>query len=341
MKKKRFQILLFVFIFFSLKYNAATCIALGNGDWATPALWSCGHIPTCGDSVVIPAGKTVTISSQQNNSGCGAPMQITVYGTIKFNSGSKLQMACGSAIYIMSGGSIQPGTGGGNANYIQICGTTYWNAGMGTLSGPQCVPSTLPNCSAALPVELISFTASECYTNKICLTWITATEKNNSYFDIERSSNAIDFETLFYVNSQAINGNSSVKINYEAADEKPVEGLSYYRLKQVDKDQSFIYSSIISVNTVPEKNFRFVIYPNPNSGEFSANISGLENNHEIKIILRDMKGAVLFMSSFYTKEASSTIPIIPQSKLISGTYVCSLYLEEIEYKVKVLVNTRE
>lgn len=328
-------------LFFVFQQKAATCIALANGDWATATNWSCGHVPTCGDSVVIPAGRTVTITSQQNNSACGAPMQLTIYGTLKFNTGSKLQMACGSAIYIMSGGSIQPGTGGGNANYVQICGVTYWNASMGTIAGPQCLPATAPNCSAALPIELISFTASVCVNEKVCLKWATATEKNNSYFDVQRSLNASDFETLLYVNSKSVNGNSSSTLNYEAIDENPISGVSYYRLKQVDKDMTFHNSSIISVNNVIEKNIRFIIYPNPNLGEFSADISGLQNNHLITLILRDLKGVSVYETTFYTKEEANTIlKIVPKTKLPEGTYICSLYLEEIEYQVKVLVTER-
>lgn len=338
MKKiKGFYYYVLFILLFNYQQKAATCTALANGDWAVAATWSCGQVPTCGDSIVIPAGITVTITSQQNKSACGAAMKLTIYGTLKFNAGSKLQMPCGSAVYVMQGGSIQAGNGGGNSNYIEICNVTLWKASDGPLSGPTCLPANGPNCSAVLPVELISFTATSCMSDKVCLNWVTATEKNNSYFDVERSLNASDFQTLFYVNSKSTNGTSTSALNYEEVDEKALSGISYYRLKQVDKDMTFRYSSIISVNNVVEKNIRFIVYPNPNLGEFSADISGLENNHEIKIILHDLQGISLFEGSYFTNESGSTFKIVPKTKLKAGTYICSLYLEEIEYQVKVLI----
>jgi len=285
------------------------------------------------------AAHTVTISSQQDYMGCGgAPMKITVYGTLYFVTGNKLKMPCGSAVYLMPGGSVNPGGGGGNSNTIEICSDVYWKAGDGPLTGPSCLPPTQPGCGAILPVELVSFTGNACSDNKVCLQWVTATEKNNEYFDVERSSDAVDFNALFYVNTKAVNGNSNTKLTYDALDTNPVAGTSYYRLKQVDKDRRFTYSPIVAVEIIPEKNIKFVVYPNPNSGEFTADISGLENNHEIKVVLRDMKGRSLFESSFYTFDQNANIQIVPQSKLKSGIYICSLYLEEIEYKVKVVVD---
>ncbi len=139
----------------SLSSKAVLCVALGNGDWNTAANWSCGVKPGCGDSVVIPAAFTLTITSQQDYSSCASGPNIVIYGVLKFDNGNKLKLPCDARVYIMPGGSIQPGTGGGNSNYIEICNDIVWNAAAGNLTGPSCLPSTAPWClGVVLPVKL-------------------------------------------------------------------------------------------------------------------------------------------------------------------------------------------
>ncbi|MDO9001441.1 MAG: hypothetical protein Q7W45_16870 [Bacteroidota bacterium] len=337
MKKSLFVLF---FLLAVAQSKAATCIALFNTDWATAGSWSCGFVPGCGDSIVIPAGITVTITSQQDYSGCpaNAPMKITIYGTLKFTNGNKLKLNCESIIYIFPGGSIQPGTGGGNSNYIEVCGDNYWNAASGPLSGPTCIPPSTPGCGVVLPIELINLTGKP-NNGFIELSWITATEKNSNYFDVERSSDATDFIKKITVNSKAPNGNSSTQLDYFCTDNDPLFDVSYYRLKQVDFNGLFSYSKVISVNYLKAKNIRFVIYPNPNNGEFTADISGIENNHEVSLILKGPKGRILYESKFYFNEQNdSKFQIIPDTKLAAGIYVCTLIIEEIEYNVKVIVS---
>ncbi|MBK7667472.1 MAG: T9SS type A sorting domain-containing protein [Sphingobacteriaceae bacterium] len=118
-----------------------------------------------------------------------------------------------------------------------------------------------------------------------------------------------------------------------------MNGISYYRLKQFDTDGSFHFSNIISINVIKEKNVKFIVYPNPNKGEFTADISGIENNHEVQISLRDEKGATVYDSKFFIQDDNSNkLNIVPESKLPNGLYICTLTLEGIDYHVKVIVN---
>ena len=94
-----------------------------------------------------------------------------------------------------------------------------------------------------IPVELTSFTASTVDGN-VVLNWITATELNNAGFQIERRKTTDerreDWESIGFVNG---NGTSTETHTYSFADESPVAGKSYYRLKQIDFDGSFEYSN--------------------------------------------------------------------------------------------------
>jgi hypothetical protein len=334
--KKFIALLTVLFLSFNLK--AALCTNAASGDWTTAANWSCGHVPACGDSIVIKAGTTITISTQQDYTGCGTGPVIVIYGTLHFVTGDKLRLPCNSRIYLMPGGSVTAGGGGGNSNTIEICSDILWNAADGTLSGPTCLPPTASWCmSVVLPVELVNF-KGEAKDGYVDLAWSTATERNSSHFEIERSADASAFEKVGSVNSKAVNGNSNALINYSATDDLPVGKIIYYRLKQVDRDNTFDYSGIISINYIKAKNLKFIVYPNPNKGEFTADISGLENNHEVTINMKDEKGRVVYTSSFYMQEQSSRLNIVPETKLANGIYICTLTLEGIEYNVKVVVN---
>lgn len=340
---KAFFLILILFNFF--KSGAATCLSNGSGAWNLAATWSCGSVPGCGDSIVIQAGHTVTITADQSYMACNPATQylkITVFGCLKFTNGNRMRLPCNSRIYIMPGpptGSIVPGAGGGSSTYIELCSDQVWQAADGTLTGPSCLPNNLPGCGAVLPITLNYFKADICNSNNVCLDWETLSEKGNAYFEVHRSPDASEFYAIGNVPTKAPNGYSTTKLSYNLTDNSALNGVSYYRLKQFDADQSFSYSKIVAVNIIKE-HIKFVIYPNPNSGEFTADLSGFENDHEVKVVLRSLKGNTVFESSFHTSDKRSSFQIIPQSKLPSGIYICSLYLEEIEYQVKVIVNSQ-
>lgn len=112
-----------------------------------------------------------------------------------------------------------------------------------------------------LPIELLEFNATPVNDQKVRLDWSTATEINNSYFSIERSENGSDWQKVQDVDSK--NGNSSSFLSYSAIDSNPLQGVSYYRLKQTDFDGQFSYSRIRSVEIEEEGTSNIKIYPNP------------------------------------------------------------------------------
>jgi hypothetical protein len=97
-----------------------------------------------------------------------------------------------------------------------------------------------------------------------------ATETNNDHFEVERSQDGITFE---FVNSVKANGdvNSNVIQTYISSDNEPYTGLSYYRIKQVDKNGGYKYSNIASVNFAKRS---FVsVYPNPANTQLTIEAS--------------------------------------------------------------------
>jgi len=96
----------------------------------------------------------------------------------------------------------------------------------------------------ALPIELLYFEASENerYNH---LTWSTASENNNDYFNIEKTQDGVIFYNIVTVNGA---GNSNYQIHYEYDDYELNDNICYYRLKQTDYDGKFKYHNIISVD---------------------------------------------------------------------------------------------
>ena len=218
---------------------------------------------------------------------------------------------------------------GGGIQYFGITSALWTAAQIATFYASICT---------FLPIELTDFYAN-INNNAVDLNWTTASEDNNDKFEIERSNDAVNFETIGNVKSKASNGKSTNKLNYDHKDQNPLGNVSYYRLKQVDKDKTSSYSNIISVNFIKANNIKFVVYPNPNSGEFTVDVSGLENNHPIEITLSDPNGRSVYNSTFNLNDESSLkTKIVPDEKLANGVYICTLRIEEIEYTVKVVVN---
>jgi len=97
--------------------------------------------------------------------------------------------------------------------------------------------------SCILPIELTSFTVNHSNGFNL-LQWSTATENNNDYFLIEKSSDAINFNVLDKITGA---GNSNQKLNYHYKDNSLTEGVVYYRLKNVDYNGKIKTSDIIAI----------------------------------------------------------------------------------------------
>jgi hypothetical protein len=148
-------------------------------------------------------------------------------------------------------------------------GSTTGTPASGTITTAAAVTNFSPftlastNSATVLPIELGPFWAIN-QGQQVLLKWITYSETNNQKFTIQRSSSGIDFQSIGELKGA---GNSNQALNYEFADEKPLNGLSYYRLKQTDFDGKESFSSVISVQREGQGS-QFDVYPNPVNTEW-------------------------------------------------------------------------
>lgn len=112
--------------------------------------------------------------------------------------------------------------------------------------------------TTALAVEWLDFTATQIEKN-VLLEWQTINEKDNAYFNIQKSLNGQDFETIGKVESKAQTATTS----YTFIDANPDLGFNYYRLQQVDTNGKTSFSKIASQYFETKEASSVKIYPNP------------------------------------------------------------------------------
>lgn len=142
-------------------------------------------------------------------------------------------------------------------------GGTTGTAAAGTVTSLGAVTSFSPFALASstlsnpLPIELVKFDAQP-EGEMVRLDWATASERNNDYFEVQRSADGGEFSTIAHVKGAGTKLTSS---SYQVWDEYPLSGLRYYRLKQVDFDGTSTFSNVVSVRMNLEAEFS--MWPNP------------------------------------------------------------------------------
>jgi len=191
---------------------------------------------------------------------------------------------------------------------------------------------TLADKDLPLPVELTMFTA-RCNGEKILLKWTTASESNNDYFAIERSYDAINFETICKV-SGAGNSNTPVNYNYEDntanINTKQIPTY-YYRLKQTDYDGTTSYSDIAaaSCTSINEQITKLIsIQPNPTSDEVEV-ITVTPADEKIRVIVYNNNGEAMLKNTFYIT-AGQNINTVNMRTLENGIYLFNILTEKGE-----------
>lgn len=174
-----------------------------------------------------------------------------------------------------------------------------------------------------LPVELVRFTARNSGAT-VQLQWLTASEMQNDYFAVERSSNGQAFESIGRV---AGHGTTAISTAYSFVDEQPLANVSYYRLKQVDEDGRYSFSAIVAVTRAAAKTIARV-YPTITTDDLY--ISMEQTGIRQKAMIVDMMGKQLFQKELDKKTLHHTLNI---SSLSSGAYVLVLLDEQGQRQV--------
>jgi hypothetical protein len=179
------------------------------------------------------------------NTTCGA-------GNVSNFTWSLYSAACGTAIQTGSlTGMTFTGLSAGQS-YVYCYNYTVPSGCYHTIHYPYFVGA------APLPVELITFTANSRKDLLVDLTWITASETNNRLFELERSTDGINYGSVYSTSGA---GNSITPKTYKYSDKVPESGTYYYRLKQTDYNGESSVSDALAINITGKQEIAF--QPNP------------------------------------------------------------------------------
>ncbi len=160
-----------------------------------------------------------------------------------------------------------------------------------------------------LPVKLKAFTAKKMSAGAE-LRWLTESEENCKYFEIERSLDGKNFQSIGKV---AATGTSSGTISYNFIDTKPQHGSNYYRLQITDKDGQASYSEAVVLNyNSPESKLSISVYPNPVTDWLTVNLGSIAPVQNVQLNIYDLQGRKILTAGGLQANVSS---------LASGSYI--------------------
>jgi len=215
---------------------------------------------------------------------------VPVSAVLKDAELNPVSLAAGASLYLAWNYSVPSGTSGINGS-----------AALG-------IDNVAIGDVATLPLKFTSFNAkSNGLTKKqALLTWTTEQEINTDYFEIERAGHNSIFEKVGTLTA----ANSSGQHSYSFTDTQPLSGISYYRIKQVDKDGKYTYSETKSVkNDV----FALAVYPNPATHSISVVVP--QSLEQGKLVIYSPAGEKIF-----TKNNITSADKIDISQFSAGFY---------------------
>lgn len=182
--------------------------------------------------------------------------------------------------------------------------------------------------STTLPVELTSFTA-KAQANAVQLNWQTASEQRNSHFEILRSADGATFNVI---GTKAGNGTTQNRQYYSFEDKQPLNGTSYYALKQFDEDgMSKLYDAIpIKLNLVPS-----IFTVTPSFTGISIQV-GAVLNEKANVSIVDISGNKIMERQLLLNKGTNQLEIDNVALVKGKLYIVNLKSASINQTAKII-----
>ncbi len=191
------------------------------------------------------------------------------------------------------------------------------------------IPYASLTVATTLPIILKSFTVKTSAEGNR-LTWSTASETNNKYFDLERSTNGITWSSIARIDG---NGTTSTASNYYFLDTHPLNGINYYRLAQHDSNGEINYTGVTSALYELRSN-ELIVYPNPFLNSLNVNLAGY-NGKTFETYLTNAQGRVIFQENLTANENGISLQVNQVRQ--PGVYVLNVSGNGVNFIKQVIV----
>ncbi len=306
--------------------------------------WNSGTLPSAvtgryysgvDHSVVTPGNKAKSYWEISGTGGSGYNTNVTInYGPHETGNISNGSASTKLAIFNGTGWSY---LGAGATANINSSPQSVVINGIGNFFTSS-VAFTLTDNTSPLPVELLNLNGA--LINKyVALTWATASELNNSGFEVEQSTDGLSFKSIGFVKGAETTNSLS---QYQYADYSIAELNSkvvYYRLKQVDLDGKFNYSNTISVNLNQVPSTIGIIVPNPFSSDITVTTTIQEKGTAV-ISVTDLSGKEVAKGVYELSNGIQTISLNNLDGLDAGVYLLSLSINGHQETRKIIKTTK-
>lgn len=191
---------------------------------------------------------------------------------------------------------------------------------------------TLSDINNPLPVELTSFDGT-CVDSRVELKWSTATETNNSHFEVEKSTDGVAWSMIGIVNGS---GNSQETVQYSFVDSDISSTTAYYRLKQVDNDGAANYTNLVSAGCDIVDGTELVnVWDNGTEVNLMVS-STVEGVYDVTLMDAHSKGMATLRNQQINK--GITYLSIPKNSIATGVYMVRMHNATEQFSRKVVLN---
>ncbi len=259
-----------------------------------------------------------------NRDGIGARLKLTTPdGNIQY-----FETRSGSSL----GGGDQMGAHFGLGTNASITSLEItWPSGIvETINNPPINSHVTYTENGPLDVSLSFFNAHLTQREEVDLDWTTLSELNNHSFVIQRSINSKDFNDIGSVPGK---GTSNVAVQYTFTDPEPVPGYNYYRLKQIDFDESVTYGLVRQINYRPSSDL-LQVYPNPFENE-SLKVSYMSKTNQFQLKIVDAFGRTVHQEDWTGQANRMSNFEVKLNHLDTGVYF--LIVEDAQHKEAVRI----
>jgi hypothetical protein len=310
--KQIYSIIAILFISFS-SVQARPVITFSNwwGDWSTASNWDLNRVPQNGDSIVIPFGKGVVFDKNDTL----ADVYIKVTGTLAV--AQKMRLSASSVIELT--GVIYTWNANRSNETISIGGVKKYDQNAALIIGGPGFASSKSGVSpngfnlSTLPVLFNSFYATR-NNNNVVLNWNTAMEHNNNNFEVQRSFDGSNWTVIAIMLGA---GNSDNIQQYSYTDKNMTAAIAYYRIRQVDIDGKYEYSTVKTVRT-NKTTPATKIYASGNAVNIEFN---QETKNPVTVRIIDMNGRVIGQQDNQSASYRITMNL---NNHITGMYIVQL-----------------